>query len=225
MSPTLWDTLYKLSLLYLHDKGLKTSTTKLAEATGLSQQTVSRHLIMLEKLGLIERQVTIRGEEIRISDKGLEELRKVYYGLKSVIEGIPKTVLLEGELFTGIGEAAYYMSLKPYREQFSQKLGFDPYPGTVNLKLLTVSDIRAKKELESYPGIEIESYRTKNRTYSSAKCFRAKINNEVDGALIIVERTYYNASVLEVIAPVRLREQLKLKDGNTVRVEVFPGMD
>jgi len=225
MSPTLWDTLYKLSLLYVRDKGLMTSTTKLAETTGLSQQTVSRHLIMLERLGLIERQVTVRGEEIKISEKGLEELRKVYYGLKAVIEGVPKTIIFEGKLFTGIREAAYYMGLKPYRDQFLRKLGFDPYPGTVNLKLLSVSDIRAKKELESFPGIEIESYRDKNRTYSSAKCFKARINDEVDGALIMVERTYYDASVLEVIAPVYLRERLKLKDGSTVRAEVFTRTD
>jgi transposase len=92
MNPTLWDTLYKLSLLYSRYKGMKTSTTKLAEAIGLSQQTVSRHLIMLEKLGLIERRVTVRGEEIRVNDKGLEELRKVedarVQGYLRIIDGL-----------------------------------------------------------------------------------------------------------------------------------------
>lgn len=225
MKPSLWNTLYKLSLLLTQEKSLKTSTTRLSDKFGLAQQTVSRHLIILERLGLIERHVTVKGEEIKITTKGLDELRNVYFRLKSIFEGISETFIFEGRLFSGIGEAAYYMSLKTYRDQFIEKLGFDPYPGTLNLKLLSTSDVIAKKELEAHLGIEIESFKDKKRTYGSAKCFKAKINDKIDGAVVIVDRSHYNDSVLEVIAPVYIREKLSLKDGNIVRVETFAKTD
>lgn len=225
MKPSLWNTLYKLSLLLTQEKSLKTSTTRLSDKFGLAQQTVSRHLIILERLGLIERHVTVKGEEIKITTKGLDELRNVYFRLKSIFEGVSETFIFEGRLFSGIGEAAYYMSLKTYRDQFIEKLGFDPYPGTLNLKLLSTSDVIAKKELEAHPGIEIESFKDKKRTYGSAKCFKAKINDKIDGAVVIVDRSHYNDSVLEVIAPVYIREKLSLKDGNIVRVETFAKTD
>ncbi len=225
MKPSLWNTLNKLALLLTQEKSLKTSTTKLSDKLGLAQQTVSRHLIMLERLGLIERHVTVKGEEIKITNKGLDELRNVYFKLKSIFEGISETFIFEGRLFSGIGEAAYYMSLKTYRNQFIEKLGFDPYPGTLNLKLLSTSDVIAKKELETHSGIEIESFKDKKRTYGSAKCFKAKIDDKIDGAVVIIDRSHYNDSVLEVIAPVYIREKLSLKDGNIVRVETFTKTD
>jgi len=225
MKPSLWSTLYKLSLLLTNKKSLKTSTTRLSDQLGLAQQTVSRHLITLERLGLIARYISSRGEEIKITDKGLDKLREVYFGLKSVFEEIPKTFIFEGQLFSGIGEAAYYMKLKPYRKQFIEKLGFDPYPGTLNLRLLSTSDMTPKKELEAYQGIRIESFKDEKRTYGSAKCFKAKINEKIDGAIVIVDRSHYDPSVLEVIAPVYLRGKLSLQDGNVVRVETFVKSD
>jgi CTP-dependent riboflavin kinase len=47
------------------------------------------------------------------------------------------------------------------------------------------------------------------------------INNKVKGAIIFAIRTHYDTSVLEIVAPVFLRGNLKLKDGNKVKVEIF----
>jgi riboflavin kinase len=220
MKHVLWDTLYQLSLLRAHEKYLKTSTTELAETLNLTQQTVSRHLILLEEFGLIDRRVTVRGQEIKISNRGLDELKKVYYCLQSVLEASSKSVVFEGKLFSGVNEASYYMNLEPYRKQFSEKIGFDPYPGTLNLKLTSPPYIELKREVATYPGVLIESFSNKNRSYGLAKCYQAKINGRVDGAVIIVDRTHYDDSVLEVIAPVYLRGVLNLEDGDLVHIEV-----
>jgi riboflavin kinase len=220
MKHILWRTLYKLSLLRAHEKYLKTSTTELAGTLNLTQQTVSRHLILLEELGLIDRRVTVKGQKIKISNKGLDELKKVYYSLQSVLEVSRKSVFFEGKLFSGVNEASYYMTLEPYRKQFIDKLGFDPYPGTLNLKLTSPSYIELKKEVTAHRGILIESFSNKNRSYGIAECYQAKINGKVDGAIIIVDRTHYDDSVLEIIAPVYLRGVLNLEDGDLVHVEV-----
>jgi CTP-dependent riboflavin kinase len=47
------------------------------------------------------------------------------------------------------------------------------------------------------------------------------IENSVKGALILALRSHYDASVLEIVAPIYLRNNLKLKDGRKVKVEVL----
>jgi riboflavin kinase len=215
-------TLYKLAELGARSRTVKVSTEYLAERMGASQQTASRHLIELEKIGWIKRTITQEGCLIKITDTGIAELKKLYSNLRLIFEAAyPPSITLEGVLFSGLGEGAYYVTKEGYRKQFMEKLGFDPYPGTLNLKLTTEYDIKTRSELEAYPAIEIQGFKNETRTYGPVKCYPAIINNKVKGAVVYAMRSHYNASVLEIIAPVFLRSRLKLKDGNKVKVEVL----
>jgi len=221
----LFFTLYKLAEMGAYDRTIKVSTELLAEKMGFSQQTASRHLIELDKIGWIERSITPQGTRIRISKKGRAQLLKVYSSLSKIIEAkYPHSITLEGVVFSGLGEGAYYVTREAYRRQFIEKLGFDPYPGTLNLKITSKHDLRARMDLENYPAIEIEGFRDKDRTYGPVRCFHALINGEERGAVVFAMRSHYNSSVLEVIAPVYLRGRLNLRDGSRVRVEVFPNI-
>ena len=158
----------------------------------------------------------------RITDSGIAELKRLYSDLRLIFEAAyPPSVTLEGILFSGLGEGAYYVTKEGYRKQFIEKLGFDPYPGTLNLKLTTEYDVKTMSELEAYPNIEIQGFKDESRTFGSVKCYPAIINNKEKGAVVYALRSHYNASVLEIIAPVFLRGRLKLKDGNKVKVEIL----
>ena len=49
-------------------------------------------------------------------------------------------------------------------------------------------------------------------------CFPVLIGGRFRGAILVPLRTTHNLDVLELIAPEFLRENLKLKDGDTVEV-------
>lgn len=218
----LFFTLYKLAELGAGSRTVKVSTEYLAEKIGASQQTASRHLINLEKIGWIKRTITPEGCLTKITDSGNAELKKLYSDLRLIFEAAyPPSVTLEGILFSGLGEGAYYVTKEGYRKQFMEKLGFDPYPGTLNLKLTTEYDVKTMSELEAYPAIEIQGFKNESRTFGSVKCYPAIINNKEKGAVVYALRSHYNTSVLEIIAPVFLRGRLKLKDGNKVKVEIL----
>jgi riboflavin kinase len=205
-----------------HRRTAKISTEYLAEKLGISQQTASRYLIELERKGWIQRTITPEGSLIKIDDKGTRELQKLYSNLRFLIEAAyPPSITLEGTVFTGLGEGAYYISKEHYRKQFIEKLGFDPYPGTLNLKLTTDYDLKTHTELEAYPAIEIQGFKNEDRTFGLVKCYPATIGNKVKGALISALRGHYDSSVVEIIAPVCLRKHLNLKDGYKVKVEVL----
>ncbi len=69
-------------------------------------------------------------------------------------------------------------------------------------------------------GIKIEGFKTKERTFGEVKAFKCRING-IGGAIVIPQRTHYPKNVIEIIAPVKLREVLGLKDGDWVEVEVI----
>ncbi|TET19880.1 DUF120 domain-containing protein [Candidatus Bathyarchaeota archaeon] len=215
-------TLYKLAEMGARSRTIKVSTEYLAEKMGVSQQTASRNLIELDKKAWIKRTITPEGCLIKITEAGVTELKKLYSNLRLIMEAAyPPSVTLEGVLFTGLGEGAYYVTRDKYRKQFIEKLGFDPYPGTLNLKLTSEYDTKTRSELETYPGIEIEGFKDESRTFGNVKCYPVVINNKRKGAVIFALRSHYNSSVLEIIAPTYLRSQLKLKDGHKVKVEVL----
>lgn len=215
-------TLYKLAELGASSRTVKVSTEYLAEKIGASQQTASRHLITLEKLGWIKRTVTPEGCLTKITPQGVAKIKKLYSELRLIFESdYPPSVTLEGTLFTGLGEGAYYVTKEGYRKQFMEKLGFDPYPGTLNLKLTSEYDIKSLSELETYPAITLEGFGDESRTYGAVRCYPAIINNKEKGAAISALRSHYGQSVIEIVSPICLRSRLKLKDGNKVKVEIL----
>ena len=218
----LFFSLYKLAELGASSRTIKVSTEYLAEKIGSSQQTGSRHLISLEKIGWIKRTITPDGCLIKITSLGVSELRKLYSELRLIFESeYPPSITLEGILFSGLGEGAYYVKKEGYRKQFLEKLGFDPYPGTLNIKLTTDYDNKVLSELETYPAVVLDGFQDESRTFGPVKCYPAVINNRVKGAVIYAMRSHYGSSVLEIVSSVYIRNALKLKDGNKVKVEIL----
>ena len=214
--------LYRLAEMGAYNRTIKASTEFLAERLGVSQQTASRYLVGLERVGWIKRIITAQGTLVRLSKEGKKQLKRVHSGLSVILEAkYPPSLTIEGTVFSGLGEGAYYVTREAYRRQFIEKLGFDPYPGTLNLKLTTEYDVEAAADLESYPAIVIEGFKDESRTYGPVRCFHALVNNREKGAVVMALRSHYNMSVLEVIAPVYLRGKLKLKDGSRVKVTVL----
>jgi riboflavin kinase len=196
------------------------STTTLAQKVGVSQQTASRYIIALLRHQLIDRRVSSRGSAIQITARGQRYLEPVYLLLKHAFEGEPSLLRFEGMLITGLGEGGYYVRLPEYRHQFIEKLGFDPYPGTLNIQL-SWKDRNIQRTLESTSQpILIKGFTRRGRTFGDVKCFHALINEEVRGAVIVIHRTHHDDRIIELIAPRDLRSQLGLVEGSQVKVEV-----
>ncbi len=118
---------------------------------------------------------------------------------------------IRGKVAPGLGEGRYYISREGYRRQFSEKLGFDPSPGTLNLKL------DDPFTLDDSGSIEIEGFSEEGRSFGGCRCLPAEIGG-VKGAVVRPERSSYPSTLLEIIAPVNLREALSLSDGDEVEV-------
>ncbi len=210
------EVLKQLALMNASKKVLKISSKELADKINQSLQTAARKLKELESDELIERTLTKDGQFIVITEKGKRRLYREYLDYKKIFEE-DETITIKGKVFSGVGEGRYYVSLKGYKEQFKEKLGFDPYPGTLNLKI-PKEQLYFRRRLEEEDGILIEGFKTPDRTFGDVKAFKCKVNG-IEGAIVLPKRTHYPSDVLEVIAPVKLRNY-GIKDGDFVEVEV-----
>ena len=215
------------TLIELYQRGaanrtLDLSTSELALMLGLSQQGVSKHLLMLEKDSLIERKRSGRRTGVFVSRAGADRVLSVYSKLKTAVEGKAGVLDFHGTLFTGLGEGGYYVSLAGYKKQFVRLLGFEPFPGTLNLTI-GAREIELRKQLNFLDALQLSGFSQRGRSYGPAKCFKALVESKYDAGALIIERTHHGESVLEVISPLDLRRTLSLKDGDQVHVTVFTG--
>lgn len=214
-----------LTMVQLLSKGarhnfVEVTTSDLGKNIGRSQQAASKHLLDLETAGYVER--ARRGQKfaVRITDKGYTEIQSIFASLKSALESAPAAIDFEGNVVSGMGEGAYYMSLDGYKKQFKEKLSYEPYPGTLNVRLTDQLYMTARRELGRYPSIFLEGFSDGARTYGWVKCYRATINGTIDAAVLVLERTHYDDSMLEVIAPLSIKDAAGIKNGDRVKVQV-----
>ncbi|WP_048098400.1 winged helix-turn-helix domain-containing protein/riboflavin kinase [Archaeoglobus sulfaticallidus] len=207
-----------LALMDAHKRVVKISSKELADKIGQSFQTAARKLKELEENGYILRTIDKDGQYIVITENGEKLLYKEYLDYKKIFESVEE-IFIRGKVMSGIGEGRYYVSLDGYRKQFREKLGFDPYPGTLNLKL-PKEQAYLRRRIDEEDGIIIHGFKTEDRTFGEVKAFKCKIG-DYEGAIVLPQRTHYPKDILEVIAPVKLRDKLGLKDGDFVEVEVF----
>jgi len=126
-----------------------------------------------------------------------------------------KNQILKGRIVSGARKAAFFTQLDWVLEQCSEKLGFKPFPGTLNIELLPenlpdVESIQEEKRIELVPP---------DPKFCNAQVFPVSIE-EVDAAIIILEEKVrvHGRNVIEVIAPMSLKGALNIDDGDTVTI-------
>ncbi|WP_336362219.1 DUF120 domain-containing protein [Halalkalicoccus salilacus] len=216
--------LKRLALDGALDGEVKVSCSAFAARIDASSQTASRRLQGLEDAGLIERETVADGQWIALTGTGERALRREYDAYRRLFEG-RSSVGLGGTVTGGMGEGKHYISLPGYMRQFEERLGYEPFPGTLNVDLDPES-VRRRGAMETFDPIHIDGWEDDERTYGPCVCYPAAVtgddaDGEYDAAHVIApERTHHDEDQLELIAPVRLREALGLDDGDAITVRV-----
>ncbi|MEM1569695.1 MAG: DUF120 domain-containing protein [Candidatus Bathyarchaeia archaeon] len=193
------------------------STIDLASDVGLPQQTISRVLNELNSNAFIEKKRAGRKSAVRLTDNCLSILRSTYEKLIPIFEE-HKTFRFSGVVLSGFGDGEHYVRV--YMDKFEDTLKFKPYPGTLNLKIVDLNDLKAISIVRGLPGLKIEKFSKNGRPYGAVRCYPALIGGEVNGAIVVPERTHYGPDIVELIAPENLRKRFNLKNGDRISVEV-----
>jgi riboflavin kinase, archaea type len=218
--PTVPDIEYlkKLALIGAVNKTVKVSSSEFHKHTGDSSKTAARKLKQLEEERLIERKIVPGGQLIKMTEKGIEILKNEYIEYSRIFSSEPDTLELEGNVLKGLGEGQYYINIPGYRKQFEEKLHFVPFPGTLNVQL-SESSSALRNRLREMSAIRIDGFNDGERTFGGGNCYPIRVGG-IEAAVVVPDRTHYPSDLIEIIAPVKLRDALKLKDGDRIVTRV-----
>jgi riboflavin kinase len=207
-----------ISLIQSGGRDKPVSLSDLAEFTGIPKPTLVRWFKEAENGGYVIRAVKGKRHHFIVSVKGFALLNGVCELISSGEKPIER---IAGEVFTGLGEGAYYMSLEGYRREFLRHIGYEPFKGTLNMRVISKSAIYSViKWIEKVKPAIVPGFTESGRTFGSVRIYPIRLNGELCHA-IFPERRHYNADVIEVISKDNLRRKLNLKDGDIVTVDLL----
>ena len=121
---------------------------------------------------------------------------------------------IDGEVTTGLGKAAFFLSQEFYTKEFKRNLGFIPYPGTLNV-------IVSEEFLDEINEIKdnCQNIIKPDEGFGAVKYIKAVLNDNISGAIVFPAKTTHEENYLEFIADDKLRDKLGLKDTDTVSLE------
>ncbi len=124
-------------------------------------------------------------------------------------------VTVKGKVFSGHGEGKKFTELPWVRKEIRERLGFEPYPGTLNLSLS--SDIKIGNLLSKSGGWLIQA----KKGFKEGRLYRALVLGKVPGGVMRPIVPNYPENVIEVVAPIFLREELGLRDDDEIEVQIW----
>ncbi|MFQ3294682.1 MAG: riboflavin kinase [Natrialbaceae archaeon] len=203
------------------DSEIRISEGDTPASLGLSPTLIEGGLDDLEEAGYVERRRSDGKQHVTITDQGTDILRREYQDYRSMFES-GRLPPLTGTLTDGSGDGQHFISLNGYQRQFRERLGYEPFPGTLNIEMDRQSVCR--DEIETLDGIPIDKWETEDKTYGAATCYavslRAESESHDSAHILVPERTHHDSSIVEIIAPIALRDALSLETGDEVKLYV-----
>lgn len=129
-----------------------------------------------------------------------------------------------GAVFSDLGLASSFMALDWVQQALQQSLGYRPFAATLNLRPSMAQDALTwalvKQQLK---GIEL---RSTSEGFCSAELYPVDItrtiatsHRAVRGAVLVPAVADYPKDKIEVVAPVRLKDQFSVLDGDQLTLE------
>ena len=125
--------------------------------------------------------------------------------------------IIAGNIICGVRQGAFFTQLEWFQEQCDEKLGFKPYPGTLNLEI-SGEYLPIIKSLNREEGIELISPDPK---FCNAKAFSVSLG-EISGAIIMPDEKVrvHAKNIIEIVAPLKIKAALNVADGDLISVAI-----
>ncbi|MCY4442223.1 MAG: DUF120 domain-containing protein [Deltaproteobacteria bacterium] len=137
-----------------------------------------------------------------------------------------RDILVKGVVFSDLGRAGAFLGIDWVREGVRERVGFDPYPGTLNVRA-SGADLNRWEQVRQHGG------RVVLPSPDPAFCNAFLFTGSLEGwdsqpgsreriAVVVPEVEEYPADKLEIIAAVSLKQARSVRDGDQLTV-VFDG--
>ena len=131
---------------------------------------------------------------------------------------------MTGIIFSDLGRASAFMALDWVQAALREALGFSCFPATLNLRPKEARDARLWEAVRTESaGVALPS---PEGGCCSARLYSVEIhtggnrpNDRIKGAVLLPDVSGYPKDKIEIVAPVRLKDALGVKDGDSLTLE------
>ena len=124
---------------------------------------------------------------------------------------------ITGKIVSGVKQGAFFTQLDWVQEQCLQKLGFKPFPGTLNLEIAH-ENMRIIEALQAQEGIELVP---PDSNFCAGFVFPISIEG-ISGAMVAPAANVrvHAKNIIEIISHLRLKDALGVEDGDWVTLTI-----
>ena len=131
---------------------------------------------------------------------------------------------MTGVIFSDLGVASSFMALEWVQNALRDALGFTAFPATLNVRPKAAADAETwRRERAEFSGLPLE----KNRSgFCSARLYPVNLSRDtahleqtVRGAVLVPKIEDYPSDKLEIVAPMHLKDELRVRDGDELTLE------
>ena len=126
---------------------------------------------------------------------------------------------ITGKIVSGAKQGAFFTGLEWVQQQCLTKLGFAPWPGTLNLEI-PMDHVAVIEELKVKEGMELVS---PDSNYCSGHVFPVSIEGLPAAVVLPAEDVrVHPKNIVEIISPEMLKSALKANDGDWLTLTINP---
>ena len=114
---------------------------------------------------------------------------------------------------SGVGEGAIFVGLEWFRAAVQRAVGFDPYPGTLNVRLADADGVESWRRIREGSGLAVTPPAP---DACGGRLIPIRVGRDVAAAVVVPDLTRYGDDVLEIVAATHLRSRLGLRDGDEI---------
>ncbi len=124
-----------------------------------------------------------------------------------------KPVKISGKIIKGIGESGSFLSIDWVTEGMNRCFSFRPFPGTLNIEV-------SKNIQKILRAAEGERLIAGQEGFCDALLFKGVIAASIPCGVVLPLVENYPADLIEIVAPMHLKEALGLTDGDGITIEI-----
>ena len=124
---------------------------------------------------------------------------------------------ISGKIVSGVKQGAFFTQLDWVQEQCLEKLGFKPFPGTLNLEI-TSKDMATIEALQAQKGVELVP---PDSNFCSGIFFPITVEG-IAGAMVApaADVRVHAKNIIEIICHLGLKDALGVADGDWVALTI-----
>jgi CTP-dependent riboflavin kinase len=130
---------------------------------------------------------------------------------------LSKNRILTGKIVSGVKQGAFFTQLDWVQGQCLEKLGFKPFPGTLNLEIAN-ENMAIIEVLQAQKGIELVP---PDSSFCSGFVFPITVDG-IPGAMVApaADVRVHAKNIIEIISHLRLKDALGVADGDWVTLTI-----